>query len=150
MKWIGMAVILAGSMVGSAQTHVFEAGTVINAFPVATPEFHIAGAAGEFVLKATHLESGPIADATLSFTQAGSGRIDRLSDNEYALLKRLRKELEEAETTIALAHGVDFGAHCASPDPRATVVCDAVYRPSDRIEFRGQFLLINVPEIFGK
>jgi len=73
-----------------------------------------------------------------------SGRIDRLSDDEYAELQKLRDAVAAKEKEIAKAHGVDFGnPGCVSTTN--LVMCDSIYRPGDTYEYRGQYLLVNVP-----
>lgn len=82
------------------------------------------------------------------------GRIDRLSFAEYDHLQKLRQAVKDAEVEIAKAHGVDFGyadlsLHQARlAGVKKTAMCLDVngYIPADHYEFRGQFLLVNVPE----
>lgn len=87
------------------------------------------------------------------------GRIDRLSDAEYASLKKLRQAVVDEEAKIAKAHGVDFGQPYSAPTCGAwdmgqcigyQIDTEVQARPAERYEFRGQFLLVNVPEAGAK
>lgn len=89
--------------------------------------------------------------------QSQTGRIDLLSDAEYASLQKLRQAVADEETRIAKSHGVDFGvnghiATCGAYDMGHCIGWnndDVTDRPADRYEYRGQFLLVNVPEKAG-
>lgn len=68
----------------------------------------------------------------------GKSAIERLTPYEYARLLKVRQAVVDEEKRIAGAHGVVMDA---------CVTC-LVYPPqvNDSYEFRGQFLLINVPD----
>ncbi len=77
-----------------------------------------------------------------------TGRVVKLSNAEYERLHKLRQAVEDAENDIAKAHGVKafIGSDCTPPPNSIFVTCNmGTYTPPDRFEFRGQFLLINVP-----
>jgi hypothetical protein len=80
-----------------------------------------------------------------------TGRVVKLSDEEYARLQKLRQAVADEEKKIAAAHGVDtegdmypcgkdagYGTMCA-------VITEWKPRYPDKWQFRGQWLLINVP-----
>lgn len=75
-------------------------------------------------------------------------RVVKLSDEEYARLQKLRQAVVDAEMAIAKAHGVYFAP---PPDPYPHfIACDSLIgcfaKPTDHYQFRGQYLLINVPK----
>lgn len=113
---------------------------------VQEPTLQMTGVSGKtFTLKAPHINDANAPEkATLSFDQPGSGRIDRLSDEEYAKLQQLRKYLADAEAEVLKAHGVDLGNPGCNTSGNIST-CDAIFRQGDTYEFRGQFLLISVP-----
>jgi len=101
----------------------------------------------------THYE---IVNDSATVTVPGKeGRIERLYLDEYAHLEKLRQAVKDAETEIAKAHGVDVeGCHshgdffCASIDGHSPFEGGTFVnynRDADRYEFRGHFLLVNVP-----
>lgn len=88
--------------------------------------------------------------------ESQTSRIERLTSTEYAGLQKLRQAVAGEETRIAKAHGVEFfrlghvctrwaivitesGPYCETHDQVST-------KFGDSYEFRGQFLLINVPD----
>lgn len=76
---------------------------------------------------------------------SGGERVVRLSGDDYAHLQKLRKAVTDAETEIAKEHGVHPAVF--DPCPRDTnLFCGEGLRQADHFEFRGQFLLVNVPE----
>ena len=95
----------------------------------------------------------PYAWLTQDSPSSSQGRIDRLSDEEYARLQKLRQAVKDAETEIAKAHGVDFGQayvppRCLYSDMGCMAwdkTTEVQARAADRYEYRGQFLLVNVP-----
>jgi len=87
-----------------------------------------------------------------------TGRVVKLSDEEYARLQKLRQAVADEEKKIAVAHGVDTEGDlypCGKPSKDYTnlwesgIACEMPvgwnYKYPDRWQFRGQFLLINVP-----
>jgi hypothetical protein len=82
-----------------------------------------------------------------------TGRVVKLSDEEYARLQKLRQAVADEEKKIALAHGVDFGqvyvpAPCIAYDMGCMAwdkTKEVQSRPTDRWQLRGQWLFINVP-----
>ena len=90
--------------------------------------------------------------SVMSIDQEGSGRVDRLTDTEYSRLQKLRQAVADAEKEIAVAHGVKWVplGNCKSPPIEGNGGVYAVCLPPDLVpdsifEFRGQFLLIDVP-----
>jgi hypothetical protein len=83
---------------------------------------------------------------------SSAGRIVKLSDNEYTRLRNLRQAVTDAEMEIAKAHGVDVkGDMNPCADQTITSSGCGIYpewkpRYPDSYEFRGQFLLVNVPQ----
>jgi hypothetical protein len=77
----------------------------------------------------------------------------KLSDEEYARLQKLRQAVADEEKKTAAAHGVDFGqAYVPPPCIYYDMQCiqwdwgkEVQARPANHYEFRGQWLLINVP-----
>jgi hypothetical protein len=93
-----------------------------------------------------------LTSSTLSFDDPKSGRIDRLSDDEYAELQKLRAAVAAKEKEIAKAHGVALESvlthkgvnTCLADAPFYTCDIDR-YSGPDAYEYRGQYLLVNVP-----
>jgi hypothetical protein len=87
------------------------------------------------------------------YVQSQTGRVVKLSDDEYARLQKLRQAVADEEKKIAAAHGVDFGqVYIPPPCIAYDMGCmewdktkEVQARPADHYEFRGQWLLINVP-----
>lgn len=78
----------------------------------------------------------------------GVQRVVSLSSNEYARLQKLRQAVVDAETEIAKAHNVRLrNRYDCLQDQRMGNACsyDGLPDDKDTYEFRGQFLLINVP-----
>jgi hypothetical protein len=85
-----------------------------------------------------------------------TGRVVKISDEEYARLQKLRQAVADEEKKIAAAHGVLLVPkliHAGTNTCLATSFitgfpsCDTdQYQSADRWQFRGQFLLINTPE----
>ena len=80
-----------------------------------------------------------------------TGRVVKLSDEEYARLQKLRQAVADEEKKIAAAHGVDTEGdmYPCGKDAVYGTMC-GVYpewkpRYPDRWQFRGQWLFINVP-----
>jgi hypothetical protein len=117
--------------------------------------------------------TGSLSVGTLSIVQQGSasvtkdfkqsvdvdsqtGRVVKLSDEEYAHLQKLRQAVDDEEKKIALAYGVLLVPrliHAGTNTCLATSYitglpsCDTdQYQAADRWQFRGQFLLVNVPK----
>ena len=86
-----------------------------------------------------------------------TGRVVKLSDEEYARLQKLRQAVADEERKIALAHGVLLVPkliHAGTNTCLATSYitglpsCDTdQYQSADRWQFRGQWLFINVPKV---
>ena len=87
--------------------------------------------------------------------ESRSGRVDRLSNEEYKRLTDAEAALAKVKTDIAAAHGVQFSvsrsqATCAASDLGQSLVRNDDAVPSikgDTYEFRGQFLLVDIPEV---
>lgn len=80
--------------------------------------------------------------------EAQQGRVDRLTEPEYAKLQKLRQAVKDEETAIAKAHGVDTVGQepCLPYTYAVNYPCLSLpYIAPDVYEYRGQFLLINVP-----
>lgn len=90
---------------------------------------------------------GKVVTGTASVVSTSSGRVDLLSVVEWEELQNTPlKDVEAERVKIAKAHGVNV---YTAPDCRPNIACaaDAIYLPpADAYEFRGQFLLVNVPE----
>ena len=85
------------------------------------------------------------------YVNSQTGRVVKLSDEEYARLQKLRQAVADEEKKIAAAHGVDTEGdmYPCGKDAVYGTMC-GVYpewkpRYPDRWQFRGQWLLINVP-----
>jgi hypothetical protein len=84
-----------------------------------------------------------------------TGRVVKLSDEEYVCLQKLRQAVADEEKKIAAAHGVDFGqvyvpAPCIAYDMGCMAwdkTKEVQSRPADHWQFRGQWLLINLPKV---
>jgi hypothetical protein len=84
-----------------------------------------------------------------------TGRVVKLSDEEYTHLQKLRQAVADEEKKIAAAHGVDFGqvyipAPCIAYDMGCVAwdkTKEVQSRPADRWQFRGQWLFINIPSV---
>ena len=83
-----------------------------------------------------------------------TGRVVKLSDEEYARLQKLRQAVADEEKKIAAAHGVDITGCVPHGDTFCTKGGDLFHGGQivpawfpDRYEFRGQWLLINVPKV---
>jgi len=83
-----------------------------------------------------------------------TGRVVKLSDDEYARLQKLRQAVADEEKKIAVAHGVDTEGDlypCGKPTltilSNMACVVSPEWKPRypDKWQFRGQWLLINVP-----
>ena len=96
------------------------------------------------------------ADTSRSVTvNSQTGRVVKLSDEEYARLQKLRQAVADEERNIAAAHGVLLVPkliHTGTNTCLSVIYitglpsCDTdQYQPSDKWQFRGQWLLINVP-----
>lgn len=104
--------------------------------------------------------TAPPVDVTVAVEiKSHTGTVVKLSDDEFARLQKLRQAVVDAETEIAKAHGVYLAPFhcfiesvtCPHPESRSYLsTCDRTdgcpEKPSDRYQFRGQFLLINVPK----
>ena len=95
------------------------------------------------------LNTAPPVDVTVGVEiKSHTGTVVKLSDEEYARLQKLRQAVADAEMEIARMHGVYF----ATPiDLNFRInTCDRIDgcppKPTDHFEFRGQYLLINVPK----
>ena len=85
-----------------------------------------------------------------------TGRVVKLSDEEYAHLQKLRQAVADEEKKIAIAHGVDTeGDLYPCGKPTSTILSNMScampvgwnYKYPDRWQFRGQWLLINLPKV---
>ena len=84
-----------------------------------------------------------------------TGRVVKLSDEEYMRLQKLRQAVADEEKKIAVLHGVDFGqvyvpAPCIAYDMGCMAwdkTKEVQSRPADHWQFRGQWLLINLPKV---
>jgi hypothetical protein len=80
-----------------------------------------------------------------------TGRVVKLSDDEYARLQKLRQSVADEEKKIAQAHGVDTEGdmYPCGKDATYGMMCGIIpeWKPRypDRWQFRGQWLFINVP-----
>ena len=96
-----------------------------------------------------------VLEVTVSLDALDKSRVDRLSDEEYARLQKLRQAVADEERKIALAHGVllvpkliHAGTNTCFATSYITGLpsCDTdQYQSVDRYQFRGQWLFINVP-----
>jgi len=86
---------------------------------------------------------------------ARTGRVELMADDEFKRLTDAEDALANVKMYIAEAHGVEFGydpcAAARTPGAPGYIVgstgCYAdIPRPADHYEFRGQFILVNVPE----
>ena len=84
-----------------------------------------------------------------------TGRVVKLSDEEYAHLQKLRQAVADEEKKIAIAHGVDTeGDLYPCGKPTSTILSNMScvmpvgwnYKYPDHWQFRGQWLFINVPK----
>jgi hypothetical protein len=75
--------------------------------------------------------------------QTTTGRVVAISNDEYSRLQKLRQALNDAETKIAKDHGVYIAPPISCPPSCTTTGVPT--RDSDHYEFRGRYLLINVP-----
>ena len=88
------------------------------------------------------------------YVNSQTGRVVKLSDEEYARRQKLRQALADEEKKIAVAHGVDTEGDlypCGKPTltilSNMACVVSPEWKPRypDKWQFRGQWLLINVP-----
>lgn len=79
--------------------------------------------------------------------ESHTGRIERLTAAEYAGLQKLRQAVADEETRIAKAHGVEWKERAVN-DCKENICMGLRMEsyPAESYEYRGQFLLINVPE----
>ena len=152
-----IALFLAVPLIAVAQ---HQQGNVAN---VPDQKFDVPAVSGPISSDFTSVSIGTVVsvgDVTVSkdFHQSvdvGSltGRVVKLSDEEYTHLQKLRQVVTDEEKKIAAAHGVDFGqvyvpAPCIAYDMGCMAwdkTKEVQSRPADRWQFRGQWLLINVP-----
>jgi hypothetical protein len=107
-------------------------------------------------IHATAMLSIPKINTGASEIDSQTGRVVKLSDEEYARLQKLRQAVADEEMKIAAAHGVLLVPkliHAGTNTCLATSYltglpsCDTdQYQAADRWQFRGQFLLVNVPK----
>jgi hypothetical protein len=107
-------------------------------------------------IHATAMLSIPKTNTGASEIDSQTGRVVKLSDEEYARLQKLRQAVADEEMKIAAAHGVLLVPkliHAGTNTCLATSYltglpsCDTdQYQAADRWQFRGQFLLVNVPK----
>ena len=91
------------------------------------------------------------------YVNSQTGRVVKLSDEEYERLQKLRQAVADEEKKIAAAHGVLLVPkliHTGTNTCLSVIYitglpsCDTdQYQPSDKWQFRGQWLLINVPKV---
>jgi hypothetical protein len=101
----------------------------------------------------TAMLSIPKTNTGASEIDSQTGRVVKLSDEEYARLQKLHQTVADEEKKIAAAHGVDFGqvyvpAPCIAYDMGCMAwdkTKEVQSRLADRYQFRGQWLFINVP-----
>ena len=106
-------------------------------------------------IHATAMLSIPKINTGASEIDSQTGRVVKLSDEEYARLQKLRQAVADEEMKIAAAHGVDFGqvyvpAPCIAYDMGCMAwdkTKEVQSRPADRWQFRGQWLFINIPSV---
>ena len=86
------------------------------------------------------------------YVNSQTGRVVKLSDEEYARRQKLIQALADEDKKIAAAHGVDTTGCVPHGDTFCTKGGDLFHGGQivpawfpDRYEFRGQWLLINVP-----
>lgn len=128
-----------------AAKDIFTSDPIFRLQPMTdpTPQLGSINGSDVFVLKATHISDNQSDKAVLSFSQPGSGRIDRLSNEEYERLQKLRQAVADAETEIAKSHEVTVKTYCDGGLEQGG--CLGKWVPGDSYEFHGQFLLVNVP-----
>jgi hypothetical protein len=88
------------------------------------------------------------------YINSQTGRVVKLSDEEYTHLQKLRQAVADEEKKIAAARGVDFGqvyvpAPCIAYDMGCMAwdkTKEVQSRPADHLQFRGQWLFINIPK----
>ena len=107
-------------------------------------------------IHATAMLSIPKINTGASEIDSQTGRVVKLSDEEYALLQKLRQAVVDEEKKIALAYGVLLVPrliHAGTNTCLATSYitglpsCDTdQYQSADRWQFRGQWLFINIPK----
>ena len=133
-----LAILIFAGMVG-AQT----------AKPICPPN----GCSGGTVAKSTAPKAVQITLAPDALDGVDKSRIDLLTNEEYDRLQKLRQAVADAEKEIAKAHGVQLelkqiyeGSHTCLATSLFSSCDNDRYSYPDTYEFRGQFLLINVPK----
>lgn len=89
------------------------------------------------------------------YVNSQTGHVVKLSDEEYAHLQKLRQAVVDEEKKIAVAHGVllerkltHMGTNICFSTSYITGPCDTdQYQAADHWQFRGQWLLINLPKV---
>jgi hypothetical protein len=155
-----IALFLAVPLIAVAQ---HQQGNVTN---VPDQKFDVPAVPGSVLSNLASLSVGnlvSISNVTVSkdFYQSvdvGSqtGRVVKLSDEEYNRLQKLRQAVVDEEKKIAIAHGVDTeGDLYPCGKPTSTILSNMScvmpvgwnYKYPDHWQFRGQWLLINLPKV---
>jgi hypothetical protein len=96
------------------------------------------------------------ADTSRSVTvNSQTGRVVKISDEEYMRLQKLRQAVADEEKKIAVLHGVllerkltHVGTNTCLATSFGFSSCDTDrYQEADYWQFRGQWLLINLPKV---
>jgi hypothetical protein len=141
---LALAILLAVSTVAVAQTK-----------PALAPQTY---SVGDYRLGLDHVvvSSDVHVDNNVPgavYVNSQTGRVVKISDEEYARLQKLRQAVADEEKKIALAYGVLLVPrliHAGTNNCLATGLpsCDTdQYQSADRWQFRGQWLLINMPKV---
>lgn len=118
----------------------------INAHVPAKIDWKIGGTAISTISAAGKLFVAKEYPDTVS-VESQTGRIDRLTPVEYAGLQKLRQAVADEETRVAKAHGVRWKERMVNDCSGDICASGHIMQfPQDSYEFRGQFLLINVPD----
>jgi len=155
-----IALVLAVPLIAVAQ---HQQGNVAN---VPDQKFDVPAVPGPISSDFTSVSIGTVVsvgDVTVSkdFHQSvdvdsQTGRVVKLSDEEYAHLQKLRQAVADEEKKIAIAHGVDTeGDLYPCGKPTSTILSNMScampvgwnYKYPDHWQFRGQWLLINLPKV---
>jgi hypothetical protein len=145
---LALAILLAVSTVAVAQTK-----------PALAPQTY---SVGDYRLGLDHVvvSSDVHVDNNVPgavYVNSQTGRVVKLSDEDYARLQKLRQAVADEEMKIAAAHGVLLVPkliHAGTNTCLATSYltglpsCDTdQYQAADRWQFRGQWLFINIPSV---
>lgn len=90
---------------------------------------------------------------SVSVDSEQSGSVIRITDDEYARLQKLRQAVSNAEAEIAEAHGVHTFIETPPKSEKLLKTCPpdcgfmTLDKQPDHYEYRGQYLLVNVPDV---